>query len=146
MAGPMTMRNQVYFRTCLFENKTPKPHFINSCCFGEDLISWLLARLPGLTVGDPIQEDYGWGFWVDDNYWVAVGVLDDSIGAENPQWLVSVNYDAGLNLRKRLFGKPDRSRQLEICAAINLVLQNELAVTDIRWCDQKETDCGDNPA
>jgi len=24
----------------------------------------------------PIQEDYGWGVWVENDYWVAVGVMD----------------------------------------------------------------------
>ncbi len=142
-----SMRNNVHFRTSLFENKEAGPHFINSRCFGEDLVSWLLLRLQGspFSLGDAIQEDYGWGFWVENDYWVAVGVMDDSIGIENPNWLISVNYDAGLNLRKRFFGKADPSLQLKICGAINSVLHNEPNVTEILLCDDEETDCDQNP-
>lgn len=143
----MAMRNQVFFRTNLFENKEPKPHFINPRCFGEDLAAWLLSRLQGMpfSLGEPIQEDYGWGFWVQNDYWVAIGVMDDSIGVDDPEWLVSIAYDAGLNLRKRLFGKADPSLQMRICEAINSVLRREHQIADIRWCDGQETDCGENP-
>ena len=139
------MRNQVSFRTGLFENKEPKSHFINPRCFGEDLVSWLLQRLQGteFSLGEPIQEDYGWGFWVNDAYWVAVGVMDDSIGVEEPEWSVSVNFEGGL--KKRLFGKSDPSLDMQICEALNSVLQQAPEIANIRWCNVEETDCGDNP-
>ena len=141
------MRNKAYFRSSLFENKEPKPHFINPLCFGEDLVSWLLRGLQvtPFSLGESIQEDYGWGFWVERDYWVAVGVMDDSVGVEDPQWVVAVDYDAGLNVWKRLFGKADSSLQLKICEAINLVLRDEPKVTEISWCNEPETDCGENP-
>ena len=147
LVGHAEMRNTVNFRSSLFENKEPKPHFINPCCFGEDLVSWLLRGLQGtsLSLGDSVQEDYGWGFWVEGDYWVAVGVMDDSIGVENPQWVVAVDYDAGLNVWKRLFGKADSPLQLKICEAINSVLRDEPKVTEISWCNEPETDCGENP-
>ena len=140
------MRNQVSFRTRLFENKEPKSYFINPPCYGEDLASWLLQRLQGteFSVGEPIQEDYGWGFWVESDYWVAAGVMDDSIGVDQPEWQVSVSFEAGL--KKRLFGKADPSLHLRICEALDSVLQQEPEVTNIRWCNVEETDCGDNPS
>lgn len=54
----------MFFRARLFENREPKPHFINPNCFGEDLAAWLLERLKAspLSFSAPIQEDYGWGF------------------------------------------------------------------------------------
>jgi hypothetical protein len=137
------MRTQVTFRTRLFENKEPKPHFINARCFGEDLVTWLLERLQGFPLGEPIQEDYGWGFWVENDYWVAAGVIDDSIGADNPEWLVIVDFKPGL--KQRLFGKTDPSLHLRICEALDAVLQREPGITEIRWCDDKEIDCGDHP-
>jgi hypothetical protein len=37
-------------------------HFINPCCFGEDLAAWLRSRLAEKNVhaGTPYQEDWGW--------------------------------------------------------------------------------------
>ena len=141
------MRNVVFFRTNLFENKEPKPHSINPRCFGEDLISWLWEKLQGnsFSLGKPIQEDYGWGLVAENDYWVAAGVMEDSIDVENPEWLITINYDPGPNLIKSLFKKADHSLQLRICEAINSALRKESSITDIRWCDEKETDCGENP-
>jgi hypothetical protein len=142
------MMNNVFFRTSLFENKESKPHFINPCCFGEDLLAWLLSRLHGAAFqfGGPIQEDYGWGFWVEKDFWVCVAILEESIGIDNPEWLITITYDPGLNLKKRLFGKKDSSLQDQIYHVINQVLQSEQRITDIRWCNGTETDCGEAPA
>jgi len=37
-------------------------HFVNRCCFGEDLAAWLRIKLAdnGVEVGPPGQEDWGW--------------------------------------------------------------------------------------
>src|SRR5215468_8669597 len=69
--------------TDLFEHREVKPHFINPCCFGEDFASWLRGKLTPLTAegflfADPIQEDYGWGFWAShrkDRFWIALSSL-----------------------------------------------------------------------
>lgn len=141
------MRNNAFFQSTLFENKDPKPHFINPCCFGEDVVTWLLENLrpTGLQLGDSIQEDYGWGFWVEGDYWVPVGIMEDSIGADVAEWRLSVDYDPGLSIKKRLFGKADPVLQLRICQAINSALQGEPGITALRWCNDAETDCGETP-
>jgi hypothetical protein len=101
--------------TDLFEHREVKPHFINPCCFGEDFARWLAGQLgdlkaEGFEISEPIQEDYGWGFWVSraqDPYWVALSYCGDGPTEEPAEWVVSVAYDPGLNLIKRLFHKPD---------------------------------------
>jgi len=101
--------------TDLFEHREVKPHFINPCCFGEDFAVWLKQELSPLTdagfiFSDPIQEDYGWGFWASngkDPFWVALSYVGSGPQEEPAQWCISVNYDPGLNLLKRLFHKPD---------------------------------------
>jgi hypothetical protein len=142
------MRNYVSFRSSRFENKIVQPHFINAICFGEDLAAWLLTELreSPWNFSAPIQEDYGWGFWVNQDFWVAISIMDDSIGAEIAEWLLSVEYDAGLNLKKRLFAKPDRTLQAQICTTIHSALGDSPDITEIRWCDDGERDCGDAPS
>ena len=77
------MRDDITIETDLFEHREVKPHFINPCCFGEDFAAWLRGKLTPLTAegflfADPIQEDYGWGFWAShrkDRFWIALSSL-----------------------------------------------------------------------
>ena len=108
--------------TDAFEHREVKPHFINPCCFGEDFAAWLKRELSpladaGFTFSDPIQEDYGWGFWAShgkDPFWVALSYVGSGPQEAPAQWLISVNYDPGLNLIKRLFHKPDRQALMQL--------------------------------
>ncbi|MGZ4899964.1 MAG: hypothetical protein ACXV8X_09940 [Candidatus Angelobacter sp.] len=102
--------------TDLFEHKEVKPHFINSCCFGEDFAAWLKEQLSpledsGFNLSKIIQEDYGWGFWAwhgKDPFWIALSYVGSGPQESPAQWVISINYDPGLNLMKRLFHTPDR--------------------------------------
>jgi hypothetical protein len=104
----------IVVETDIFEHREVKPHFINPCCFGEDFAAWLrgeLSRSPGLdaALSEPIQEDYGWGFWITrgkDRFWVALSYVGDGPQEAPAQWVVSVRRDAGLNLANRFFHKP----------------------------------------
>ena len=107
--------SRITVETDLFDHRVVKPHFINPCCFGEDFTIWLKERVAplskkGFNFSESIQEDYGWGFWANhsrDTYWVAISYVGDGPQEEPAQWVISVNYDPGLNLVKRLFHKPD---------------------------------------
>jgi hypothetical protein len=110
------MDESITVETDLFEHREVKPHFINPCCFGEDFAAWLKEHLSplvnsGFSFSESIQEDYGWGFWArhgKDPFWVALSYVGDGPQEAPAQWVVSVNYDPGLNLLKRLFHSPDR--------------------------------------
>jgi hypothetical protein len=116
--------------TELFEHKEPKPHFINPCCFGEDFAAWLRDRLSplgsdGFELSEPIQEDYGWGLWArreKETFWIAMGCVDEEPTEEPAQWVVSVSYDPGLSLVKRLFHKPDATEFRKVCDRVREVL------------------------
>jgi len=123
--------------TEMFEHREVKPHFINPCCFGEDFAAWLKKEISpivnsGFVLSEPIQEDYGWGFWVwhgKDPFWVAISYVGDGPQEAPAQWVISVNYDPGLSLIRRLFHKPDRQilEQLR-----NHVLQAIISKTAIK--------------
>jgi hypothetical protein len=141
------MRVHVSFRTRRF--KSSDPNCASPPCFGEDLTRWLVAQLraeTGLRFDDPLEEDYGWGFWGEGDYWISAGIMDESIGNDDAEWIVSVVYDPGLNLKKRLFGKPDGALQSRLIAAIHTALTSEPEITGVRWCADGERDCGDTPA
>jgi hypothetical protein len=52
----------ILFKTSRFNMSKIGGHFINPCCFGEDLAAWLRIKLAdnGVEVGPPGQEDWGW--------------------------------------------------------------------------------------
>jgi hypothetical protein len=110
------MDESITVETDLFEHREVQTNFINPCCFGEDFATWLrleLSRLPGLAfdLSEIIQEDYGWGLWAshgDDRFWIALGCVNDGPQEGPAQWIISVAYDPGFNLVKRLFHRPDR--------------------------------------
>jgi len=129
----------IMVETDLFEHREIKPHFINSCCFGEDFAAWLkqeLSRIPdmGLEFSEPIQEDYGWGFWAThgkDRFWVALSYIGDGPQEAAAQWIVSVTYDPGLNLAKRLFHKPDKEALGQVRDRIRKILTSNSAIKTI---------------
>ncbi len=108
------LQDALTIETDLFEHREVQPHFINDCCFGEDFAAWLRDRFAHLTadgfeIGEAIQEDYGWGFWIrrdKESFWIALSYVGDGPTKEPAQWVVSVSYDAGLNFVQRLFHKP----------------------------------------
>ena len=131
---------QIAIETDLFEHREVKPHFINPCCFGEDFAAWLkqeLLRQPGLDfdLSDPIQEDYGWGFWATrnkDRFWVALSYVGDGPQEEPAQWMILMNWDPGLNLVKRLFHRPDEPAPEQLEDRVRQILASNSAITMIQ--------------
>lgn len=132
------MERHVSFRSSQFGSRTPGAHFINDRCFGEDLLSWLRDGLTtaGLEPSEPIQEDYGWGVWLEaggDPYWLCLGIMDDSIGQDDAEWLLTIAYDPGFNIFKRLFHTPRMADLTFLTKAVHAALASGAAVHDIRW-------------
>jgi hypothetical protein len=116
--------------TDLFEHQKIQPHFINPCCFGEDFASWLRAKVDRAEFhfGETIQEDYGWGFWVTagkERFWIAISYVGDEPQEGPAQWVLSVDYDPGLNLIKRLFHKPDYKLLMDLRFKVRQALESE---------------------
>jgi hypothetical protein len=63
-----------------------------------------IARPPPVDKrSEPIQEDYGWGFWSKrekDTFWIALGLVEDSPAEGPAQWVVSLDaHRSGLASR-----------------------------------------------
>lgn len=122
--------------TDLFEHREVKLHFINPCCFGEDFAAWLkqeLSRFPemGVELSDPIQEDYGWGLWVShgaDRFWIAISYVGDGPQETPAQWVISLSYDPGLNIVKRLFNKAHLQAMRQIQDRVRQILASNKAI------------------
>lgn len=130
------MEEGITIETDLFEHRKVKPHFINPCCFGEDFAAWLKERLSplqnsGFRFSEAIQEDYGWGFWVErgkDPFWVAISYVGDGPQESPAQWMIFVNYDPGLNLLKRLSHKPNLDVLKQLRDAVRRAIASESAI------------------
>jgi hypothetical protein len=122
--------------TEMFDHQEVKPHFINPCCFGEDFAAWLKREISpladsGFKLSEIIQEDYGWGFWAwhgRDPFWVAISYAGDGPQLPPAQWVISVDFDPGLNVIKRVFHKPDRQALELLRGRLLQVLTSKAAI------------------
>jgi hypothetical protein len=87
----------ILFRTNRFNLSKVRDHFINPCCFAEDLAAWLRARLIERKIEVPqlLQEDWGWelqanrGF--DSYYFRRSGSADgSSMNVDEGEWRIVV--------------------------------------------------------
>jgi hypothetical protein len=128
------MNREVAFWTNLFESKMVQPHFINDRCFGEDLAEWLIDKLRAgeFSLGESSQEDWGWEIEAEKDgevFLVQLGIMDESIGEENAEWLISIEKPKSWFS----FKKPDSSNFERLCRKIEEVLRAEPAITEISW-------------
>ncbi len=121
-----------------FEHRIVQPHFINPCCFGEDLANWLREQLRGLSsqgfeIDEPLQEDYGWGFWLRkgrSKFWLALSYVGEGPTEEPAQWMVSVTQSGFLAF---LPGRADMDGIRAIEESIDATID---ASDDIRWVER----------
>jgi hypothetical protein len=108
------------FRTSRFNLSRVQPHFINPCCFGEDLADWLRGKLFERSVGasEPYQEDWGWELRAEfekNSYYVGVGGNSDDGATDLGQWRIMVERRRSIWDRitgKGKIGKDDRMLKL----------------------------------
>jgi hypothetical protein len=120
----------VMIETDLFEHREVKPHFINPCCFGEDFAAWLKQELLhssnlDLEFSEPIQEDYGWGFWAThgkDRIWIALSYVGDGPQEPPAKWVVSLKQG------KRFFHKPNEQPLGQLRDRIRQILTSNSAI------------------
>jgi hypothetical protein len=89
--------SDILFETDRFNVSEVKEHFINACCFGEDLAEWLRQKLAekGVAAGTPGQEDWGWYLLAQDGpdrYFLGFGGYPrpGGLGRNDGEWRVMV--------------------------------------------------------
>ena len=93
------MEHRFHFTASRFNATEVRSYFINECCFGDDVIAWLRERMTQTAadadIGEPVQEDWGWGFWLelgDDRYWIYASVVpEDGHKDARHEWLVGID-------------------------------------------------------
>lgn len=130
------MNTEVTFRSTAFNVTEPKDHFINECCFGDDLCRWLIAELRRRghqTDNEPGQEDFGWYFGftvegVDHSFVVSFQPNDPATG---DRWLGWVERDCGF--LASVIGGRNRNISASAIAVIHEALSSNDAIQAVRW-------------
>jgi hypothetical protein len=93
----MLNTRDLLFRTPRFNLSLVKEHFINPCCFGEDLAVFLQSELAknGFQTQVPGQEDWGWYLPVSrgsDRYYLDISGIPDEEGSvsNEGEWRIMV--------------------------------------------------------
>jgi hypothetical protein len=93
--------HDLLFKTARFNLIVVKDHFINPCCFGEDLAVWLRDKLveKGVKSSAPSQEDWGWYLNVNyfqDSYFLGMSGNADQQGGDKGEWRIIVKKKRSL--------------------------------------------------
>jgi hypothetical protein len=127
------MRSHVTFKAQRFNQTEIGAHFINSCCFGEDCIAWLIAELRNRgwrDLTEAWQEDWGWqtsGRRGERRYLLGVGLIPE----EEPEWLVHIQERAPL--LDRLRGRGELIVLPKLAPALHEVLRAAPDIREVRW-------------
>ena len=124
------------FRTDRFNLSKVGEHFINPCCFGEDLAAWLGLKLrdKGVDVCGPYQEDWGWELPVskgDDAYYLCMSgnTDEDPTNPDQGEWRIII--EKRRSIRQRLAGKGKITRDDGMLALVREVLSSEADISGI---------------
>jgi hypothetical protein len=126
------------FETNRFNLSEVREHFINPCCFGEDVAAWLRAKLSerGIRASAPDQEDWGWYLGVEyggSSYLVGVGgnAAESGEDRNDGEWRVLVEKHRSFwdRVRGRGLLAPDD----ELLAVLRAILDAEPDFRNVRF-------------
>jgi hypothetical protein len=132
------MHHDFLFETNRFNLSKVREHFINPCCFGEDLAAWLRDKLVerGMEVTKPDQEDWGWyiearhgGSW----YFVGIGGNADESGKGKDQGEWRLMVEKRRSVWEKLNRKNEMSETDEVMVIIREVLKKEPDFQKVRY-------------
>jgi len=129
-------RFDILFETDRFNVSEVKEHFINPCCFGEDLAEWLRQQLPkkGVSVGAPYQEDWGWEMLVQQGsqrYFLGASGYprEGAVDKNDGEWRIMVEKKR--SIWEKLRGKNKIIETDPILAMIEEILREQTDVHNI---------------
>jgi len=126
----------ILFKTGRFNLSKVGEHFINPCCFGEDLAAWLRMKLIDRNVeaSEPYQEDWGWELPASrgpDSYYLCMSGNSDgsSTNADEGEWRVIVEKRRSIG--QRLRGKARIAPNDEMARLVEEILSGDPTIRDV---------------
>jgi hypothetical protein len=111
-------------------------HFINPCCFGEDLAGWLRFRLleKGVEVRQPYQEDWGWelpAMLGGESYYLCMSGNSDESGPNQDEGEWRIIVEKKRSVAERLRGKGRIAATDKLAQLIEEILGSDPAIREV---------------
>jgi hypothetical protein len=125
---------EVLFTSSRFNLSKVGDHFINPCCFGEDLVTWLRIKLAEnkIETATPYQEDWGWELPVTcgrGSYYLCVSGNADKSGNDEGEWRIIV--EKRRSVWERLAKKGNLAGDDPMLKALEQLLSNEPTISNV---------------
>jgi len=122
---------RILFRTSRFNLSKVGEHFVNPCCFGEDLAAWLRPKLTekDIETAAPYQEDWGWELPARcgcDSYYLCMSGNADNPGNDEGEWGIIV--EKRRSIWERLTRRGKISADDALAKIIEQILSSDTAI------------------
>jgi hypothetical protein len=128
---------QILFKTHRFNLSKEGEHFINPCCFGEDLAGWLRTKLieRSVEVHQVYQEDWGWELPVacgNDLYYLCMCGNSDELNTNPDEGERRIIIEKRRTIGQRLSDAGKLTANDEMAKTIEEILSGEPTVRELR--------------
>ena len=127
----------VLFRTDRFNLSKVGEHFINPCCFGEDVAAWLRPILAskGVETSSAYQEDWGWEVPVrlgNAGYYLCISGNSDEVESNQDRGEWRVIIEKRRSLWQLLSGRGKIAADDGMVRLIEGILSSEPGIEGVR--------------
>ncbi len=126
----------ILFKTNQFNLSKVGAHFINPCCFGEDLAAWLRVKLTelGIETREPYQEDWGWELPAKvprGAYFLCMSGNSENSSADKDDGEWGIIVEKKRSIGQMLTGKGKIASDDEMVRTVEEILTNERAIREV---------------
>src|SRR5712675_2221435 len=126
----------ILFKTGRFNLSKVRQHFINPCCFGEDLAAWLRLKLSerSIEVREPYQEDWGWELPVthgSDSYYLCMSGNSDESSTNKDEGEWGIIIEKRRSIKQRLRGTGKIAANDRMVSTIEEILRAEPTIQEV---------------
>jgi hypothetical protein len=132
---------RILFKTGRFNLSKVGEHFINPCCFGEDLSAWLRQKLIERRVEtrEPYQEDWGWELPAksgDQSYYLCMSGNSDGSNANPDEGEWGIIIEKKRSISQRIKGKEKITTDDDMVRLVKEILDGEPALRCVHFEDE----------